>query len=719
MFFSKNSLLPAQLLFTALAYTVFLSVMAVFLALQSPWLGLVLKNDSSQITVIKSVGPSETVPNNAVLEAISYSLSGLWIELVPTDLMEEPDLLPDYAELDEFFARQEMIADVLSKSAVAIRWRTAESEKSQVTIIQPTSRPLSSLPLLFWFQVFVCSLGCLIATWVWVLQPRDMGARMFGITGLLFPAFVLPAAVYSSRELALDGQLFFALSSANHLGSLMFGSAFAGIFMTHPLRLVTNRKLHTLFAIFGLWWVAHVSRLAPNLDLGFRAAIISLLLISVWFGIKQLRQSKGKPIERASLRWLGLSLLIGSSLYIFLFMASALLGWLPPVPQGYAFGFFLLIYIGIALGVGRYRLFELDIWSYRLLLWIAATIAVVALDAALIMLLDWSEGLALGVSLWLCGVMYFPVRQWLWQKFVSRNMPALTTLLPELLIIAFSGTDQKRMQQWQQLLIRLYAPLKIEVSNNMDPDSSLREDGTGLMVPPCAGIPAFEMRYRSQGRQLFSTADVGFVDALVTLMNKAEAARLSREQGAIEERRRIASDIHDDVGARLLMLIHSSENPKQADLARSAMSDLRSALANLDGESVLLVDALADWRDEANQRCDAAKVKLDWQSPTTPPTVLLAPRIKTILERALRESLTNALKHGDPEQINVRITHFHESLKICVEHDGLQTDPATWVPGLGMKSLNQRLAACGGSLHSCLTPHRKTEVVVSVPLGTV
>ena len=42
--------------------------------------------------------------------------------------------------------------------------------------------------------------------------------------------------------------------------------------------------------------------------------------------------------------------------------------------------------------------------------------------------------------------------------------------------------------------------------------------------------------------------------AVCELMNQADAGRNAHERGATEERRRIARDMHDDIGARLLML---------------------------------------------------------------------------------------------------------------------------------------------------------------------
>lgn len=707
---NKILVLPARGLIAALLYVLILGSLTVWQSLQAPWLGLAIQSNSDQLIATGTRGPSASIPEGAILKAISPTANSPWLELQALDIMEEPDLLPGYPELDAFFARQGEIAQILDSPTVFIQWQNPVNGQIESTLIEPGERPLSSLPTLFWFQILICSLGCLIAVWVWVLQPTELGATMFGITGLLFPAFVLPAAIYSGRELALSENLFFAMSVTNQLGSKMFGSAFVGIFMMHPVRLVNVKWLYGLFTLMFCWWVLNAGRLISSMDIGLRAAILLLLLLSFWFGFQQWRKTKGKPLQRASLRWLALSLLLGASLYIFLFTVSAGLGWITAIPQGYAFGFFLLIYIGIALGIGRYRLFDLDVWAYRLLLWVAATLAVVLLDTALIVLLDWSEGLALGISLWICGVLYFPIRQWLWQKLVSRKAPDLPTLLPELLLIAFSSTAQQRGTEWQRLLRTIYTPLQIRRSNRQEDKAALLEGGLVLLVPGCAGMHAFELVHRGQGKQLFSTMDTQFINALMALMDQAEAARASKEQGAIEERKRITRDIHDDVGARLLMLIHSSENPQQAELARSAMEDLRTALSNIDGLPILLEDAVADWRDEANQRCDAANIQLDWENKLESNSPWLTPRLRTLLQRALRECITNAIKHGKPSTITTTIEMQNDRLIIVVTHNGQRSDPTQWTPGIGTKGLLDRLATCDGTMTAKLTPSGETEV---------
>ena len=66
--------------------------------------------------------------------------------------------------------------------------------------------------------------------------------------------------------------------------------------------------------------------------------------------------------DRAALRWFMLSAMVGTFTFVVFTFGSRMFGVFPPMQQGYAFGFFLAMYLGLALGVGRYHLFDLDRW---------------------------------------------------------------------------------------------------------------------------------------------------------------------------------------------------------------------------------------------------------------------------------------------------------------------------------------------------------------------
>ena len=726
---------------------------ATLTALQVPWLGLTLKATADGgIRVVQAQGPAAAIPVGARLIALqvanqpgsqfeSNRFELYRFELRETDLLEEPDVLADYREMEAFFTRQSAIAAVLSAPQVNIQWQEDASATLQTTRIQLGVRPLAAMPGLFWFQLAVSISGCLMAGWVWALRPGDWGTRMFLMTGFSFLTFAFSAAIYSTRELALEGDLFRTLSAINHAGAVMFGAALVATFLHYPSPLLRPRYLVGLFLFYASWWLIETLRWAPDLDWGHRFAVMSEMLLALLLAIVQWIRNQREPANKAALRWFILSLLLGSGLFILTTVTSVSLGWLPPLPQGYAFGFFLFIYLGIALGLRRYRLFELDIWAYRLLLWLGGVLAVVGLDAVLIFGLNWSESQALVAALWAVGLIYLPVRYWLWQYFIARPRLQLHELMPDVVRIAFQPSSTEREAFWSDLLQRLYQPLEQKIRPVSLSAAAIEEEGLALCVPACAGIQARALRYPDRGGRLFTHHDSAFIDALVQLMNQAESSRQAQESAASNERKRIARDMHDDVGARLLMLAHHAPSAAIAELARAAMHDLRTALNALDTTPISLGDAVADWRAEANSRCERVEgdpIVLTWQAQLIHPERLLTARQKSLIERLLRESLTNAIKHAAPSHLQVFITEqwvneqvdvaatlsltqkpngqSAQQLQLVVINDGSNVEPQHWKEGRGLRGMRQRLAEFEGHLAIESLPAGGTQLTMHLSL---
>ncbi len=78
----------------------------------------------------------------------------------------------------------------------------------------------------------------------------------------------------------------------------------------------------------------------------------------------------------------------------------------------------------------------------------------------------------------------------------------------------------------------------------------------------------------------------------------AEMVELRVEQVTRQERKRIAADLHDDLGAKLLTIVHTSDSERISTLAREALEEMRLSVRGLTGKPVQLVDALGDWRAE-------------------------------------------------------------------------------------------------------------------------
>jgi signal transduction histidine kinase len=193
------------------------------------------------------------------------------------------------------------------------------------------------------------------------------------------------------------------------------------------------------------------------------------------------------------------------------------------------------------------------------------------------------------------------------------------------------------------------------------------------------------------------------------------SGRASYEKGVTQERLRIGRDLHDNIGARLLKLIHHLRGTPDAEVARDAMKDLRTAIAAMDAQPVPLLNALGDWRAEASSRCDAAACRLQWTQPEALPDVQLAPRTKAMLESVMREIITNALKHAVPSFIEVEVAAGAGMLRLVVSNDGDIADPFTWKSGYGLRNMRGRLEELGGRMNIASTLN-KVQLIAEVPL---
>ncbi len=174
--------------------------------------------------------------------------------------------------------------------------------------------------------------------------------------------------------------------------------------------------------------------------------------------------------------------------------------------------------------------------------------------------------------------------------------------------------------------------------------------------------------------------------------------QLELKQTAAEARERVFRDIHDDLGAKLLSLSIGAESPAQADLARSAMRDLREVIYHTGRGPLSLLERLADWRDEITQRTSAAGLQLDWQQAEDLPDVELDGAAALHLGRILRESVTNLLRHAQARRAEVCIAVDQSNLSVSVSDDGCGSASNRPREGNGMRSLRSRAAALGGEI---------------------
>ncbi|MEO8561641.1 MAG: ATP-binding protein [bacterium] len=693
---SPSSAAPAARLGAAIAVCLFLAAVCAIVATSAPWLGLRLAPaDSARIVVVNRVhrvgAAASTVREGEQL--LRVSSAGGVVALVGSDLLEEPDLLDTWPEMTTFYARQSALTRVLASGPVTLTLRDADARERDV-VITPHARPLSSLPFVFWMQLAFGMTGCLIGVWVWSLRPTDWATRMYAATGAMFVVFTYTAAIYSARELALPGGLFGALDLVNHLGATLFGAALCGIFLTYPEPIVRPRVLGALFGLAFIWWLLDVTRVAPDQNWASRLPVMIEMAGAIVLAGVQWRRAKGDPAARSVLRWFALCVLVGCGLFVTLNVVTAYSGVIPVLPQGYAFGFFTLMYAGLAVGLRRHRLFDLDEWALRILLWGFAAVLLVAFD--LIALARLGRTRSLGLTL-LLALAYLPLRQWLWDRLLRRERIAPELLFDEALLVGFAGSDVERTTRWRALLERVFEPLHVTVEATHVSRVTLCDDGLVLTVPAVASSQALRLSHPWGGRRLFATRHVRLAETLVRLMRSADEGRDAFAQGVLRERSRIARDLHDDVSSPLLAGLGTASNDQVRADIRSALTQMRSIVTGTATMPMSLDDCIADIRFDAVKRLSEHRIAVDWPLPAFRNVMLDGAQARD-LAMLHQETVTNIIKHAGASRVIVRISVHHDRIRSRIADDGIGFARTQVRRGQGLANLEARATTLGGTV---------------------
>ena len=205
------------------------------------------------------------------------------------------------------------------------------------------------------------------------------------------------------------------------------------------------------------------------------------------------------------------------------------------------------------------------------------------------------------------------------------------------------------------------------------------------------------------------------------------AARIE-DQAMLQERNRIARDIHDAVGHNLAALRIQLENvgrfcptdsPQDGylqtaqQLAAKALTEIRQSVATLRADPL----QGKPLRAALESLCHTVQPQLpgtltcDLQIPTS-----VNREIGAMVYRLAQEALTNILKHSQATQIQLRIQSPPGALWLIVDDNGVGFDPTLTTAGVGLKSMQERAEAIGGQLQIVTVPGQGCQITAKLPL---
>lgn len=655
-----------------------------------PWLGLRLEPDQAagavHIVDVDPRGPAVAMQLGQTL----ISVGGIVLE--PDDLVEEPDTLNTYVGYERVLARQGQLRERLLGPSV-----TLASTGESATITPAPRRPITSLPLAFWTQIFAGVSGFLIGAWVWSLRLRDLTGWLMAIGGAGLLIMIFPAAIYSTRELALDPTLFRWLAAIDHFGALTFGVAMLALFYVYPHRLVPSTLVVVLAALTGATWIADTAWIIfDGPPFGFHLPALILMLLFFPAAVMQYRLTRDDPVARAALRWFALSVCLGAGSFISLIVLPNVLGLDSALAQAPAFLLFIIVYGGIAIGVARYRLFELERWAFGVLFYVAGALLLVLLDAFLIFVLSLDRVPALGLALMAVALLYLPLRDALRRRIVGRAIDH-GALFQQTVDVALTPPGADQNARWADLLGQAFKPLRIAENNSQDAPANamIRDDGLSLALPGFGDVRPVTLAYAHAGRKLFSREDQKLAGELCMMLGHAIRSRQAREEGVAEERARISRDMHDNIGAQLLSALHSTGEARKNEMIRDALSDFRVIINNAFGAIRPLDQTLAELRIETSERLATAGIDLNWETADES-VAALSPMIAQTLCSIVREAVSNVIRHAEATVATISVAHHNGQVSVSIADNGRGIGENDDGRGNGLANIRSRIDAIGG-----------------------
>ena len=223
-------------------------------------------------------------------------------------------------------------------------------------------------------------------------------------------------------------------------------------------------------------------------------------------------------------------------------------------------------------------------------------------------------------------------------------------------------------------------------------------------------------------------------DRLATLADQASSAIsnsrslvMARSLAALEERQRLANDLHDSVSQTLWTATLLAETlartsdlgDKQRDraerlhaLTAGALSEMRTLLLEL-RPSVIEETPFTDLVQQLVSAFESrrrAKCRVCLDRDVEP-----LPTVKVALYRILQESLNNVSRHADAENVDIAVEVYDDVLEMRVTDDGVGFDLGSVAEHFGLRIMAERAAEIGATMQAESALGAGTTVTVTVP----
>ena len=203
-----------------------------------------------------------------------------------------------------------------------------------------------------------------------------------------------------------------------------------------------------------------------------------------------------------------------------------------------------------------------------------------------------------------------------------------------------------------------------------------------------------------------------------------------RGKAALEERQRLARELHDSVsqalygialGAKTARTLLDRDSTKVASpldyilsLADAGLAEMRALIFELRPESLEREGLVAALEKQAAALRARHEIKVETDLCNEPDAPL---EIKEALYRIAQEALHNIVKHAHASSVRIRMRCSPENVTLDVSDDGIGFEPEGDFPGhLGLHSMRERTERLGGTLAVESAPGKGTQIRAWIPM---
>ena len=227
---------------------------------------------------------------------------------------------------------------------------------------------------------------------------------------------------------------------------------------------------------------------------------------------------------------------------------------------------------------------------------------------------------------------------------------------------------------------------------------------------------------------------LAFANQVAVALDNARLYERAQTVAALEERQRLARELHDSVsqalygialGARTARTLLDRPETKKDELnnpldyvlslSEAGLAEMRALIFELRPESLETEGLIAALNKQAEALRARHHVEVVLELCDEPPLPI---GTKVSLYRVAQEALNNTIKHAHASRIDIRMACEDGLLRLAVEDDGTGFDPHQEFPGhLGLQSMRERMEGLGGQLSIESAPEAGTRVVASIALA--